>query len=164
MILLRFYADSLGDRTQFDKLVVTPYFKQIEYAMTAMCLHTTDDVNIYKQINIKKNPYAYLLFLVDNLQDWSRIFETSPEWPIYQLYGFQLKEESMQVHLKYLLKSDTWSPTVLENSNQSYTQKKELIDRICQNNVISNSLFGISLNVEYHRNYTTEPLTLRCNF
>ncbi len=97
--------------------------KKLKLALAAICLHDLpDDLKMYiKKIDFWCNPYAYLLFLIDNLQEWFRNLRPNEKWPSYNL--FKINKTENQLELSYILTHEQWEQE-MEDRVKSSVRKK----------------------------------------
>jgi hypothetical protein len=97
--------------------------KTLKLALAAICLHDLpNDLDMYiRKIDFWRNPYAYLLFLIDNLQDWFRNLRPNEEWPSYNLLKIGKTENRLE--LSYILTHENWTKD-MEDSVKGSVRKK----------------------------------------
>lgn len=106
-------------------------FGSLRKAMGAIALHALHNVEdgdisrSTEQISFNLNPYAYLLFLVDNIQDWSRPFANIQDWPTYELTHFS--SAGKKIRLDYVLTFENWTTAKKDQTRESLRTRKELI-------------------------------------
>jgi len=118
-------------------------------AIGAIALHNLPR-DLVEKIQFDLNPFSYLLFLVDNIQDWARSPEFPNEWPIYHLSTF--KGEANTTTFKYVLSHEKWTPEMKERVEQSLQQKHELIETAKS----PSEQFGYKLLIKFESNDGTE--------
>jgi hypothetical protein len=99
--------------------------KTLKLALAAICLHDlTNDLDTYiRRIDFWRNPYAYLLFLIDNLQDWFRNLRPNEKWPSYNLLKIGRTEN--QLELSYILTHEKWTKDMEHSAKGSVREKFE---------------------------------------
>ena len=97
-------------------------FGAMKKAMGAIALHClpTDIEKYCNKINFQLNPFAYLLFLTDNIQEWGRP-SSDNSWPVYNLAKLSYNEHELKLH--YNLTCDDWS--LRFDEVKEYLDKKE---------------------------------------
>lgn len=65
-------------------------------------------------ISCQKNPYAYLLYLVDNIQDWGRTLFMSERYPDYHLTN--IAHDDKDFSLKIKPHHENWDDEVIRNT------------------------------------------------
>lgn len=103
------------------------YLKKISAAIALHAL-PNEDISFFKKIDFYSNPLAYLLILIDNIQDWNRTLKPSQEWPSYSLEYFDSDVDSMQ--LIYNLEHQLWTDKMKENVRRSLNEKRELLQTL----------------------------------
>nr|WP_320016069.1 hypothetical protein [uncultured Desulfobacter sp.] len=120
IIFFRNYLD-FNDKKNDD------YLKKISAAIALHAL-PMDDMYFFQRIDFYSNPLAYLLILIDNIQDWNRTLKPSQEWPSYSLEYFDSNVSSMQ--LIYNLEHQLWTNTMKDNVRISLNEKRELLQSL----------------------------------
>jgi len=118
-------------------------------AIALHALHRVGDNDVRKfteKISFDLNPYAYLLFLMDNIQDWSRPFTNVKDWPTYELTRFSLAGKNIK--LDYVLSFDNWTTPKKDETRESLRARKELILKAQK----PRPPFGIELTVTFESN------------
>lgn len=95
----------------------------LKLAMAAICLHDLPEGfdEYISRIDFWRNPYAYLLFLVDNLQEWFRNLRPNEAWPSYNLLEINRKNNELQ--LSYILTHERWTRDVERRAQTSVHEK-----------------------------------------
>lgn len=125
-LLYKQYTDEFGarfkDQWEYDSL---------ELAVGAIALHAIDFAkagrNIFKQADSKKNIFAYLLFIVDNIQDWDRNIFEGNKYPEYFLRNVLLGTND--ITLEYYITHEKWN-TSFEKEAISFVETKELLKSV----------------------------------
>ena len=81
-----------------------------------------------RKIRFDLNPFAFILILIDNLQEWSRTLPQNEIWPSYHLINFS--HEDNQIHLSYLLEHDNWTRAIEREVRNYLLQKKQMISQL----------------------------------
>ena len=107
-----------------------------------------DDSFIISKISFNKNPYAYLLFVVDNIQDWGRgLFpDVKDEWPEYILDDF--KTTDRDIVLDYRIEHETWAPEINNKVDNYLKEKREML----QTPVKTDPKLGIDITLNFTSN------------
>ncbi|MFT5700283.1 MAG: hypothetical protein ACI8ZB_003155 [Desulforhopalus sp.] len=111
----------------------------------AISLHNLCHVNyseIVRKINIVTNPFAYVLFIADCLQEWERPNNIDNDFPIFIMDNFYITPEN-DIIIKFILKHEHWTPQLVE-SQIEYIQKKE--DRL---NALDTTNVPFKIIIEY---------------
>ncbi len=112
-------------------------FAAVKRAAAAIALHglksddkPEKDYTYYiKKISFNKNPYAYLLFIIDNMQDWGRTLYIKKDklWPEYILDSFQFISANDML-LDYHVVHDTWEEGIFEDVEKYLREKEEMLN------------------------------------
>jgi hypothetical protein len=97
----------------------------IESILSAIAMHAIKEKEYVKRINFALNPFAYLLFITDNLQEWSREANADNDDPITYLTEYEF--EKSKISIQFLLRHDNW-PKVVEQTIKNIGKAKELIE------------------------------------
>jgi hypothetical protein len=108
-------------------------FAAVKKAAAAIALHglkvdekpEKDYSYFIKRISFDRNPFAYLLFIIDNIQDWGRLLYVNKEkiWPEYILDNFIFTTDNNML-LDYHVVHDTWEEGIYEDV-EKYLEEKE---------------------------------------
>ncbi len=95
----------------------------LKLAMAAIFLHDLPNsfAKYIRKINFRRNPYAYLLFLVDNLQEWSRNLRPNEAWPSYNLE--EVDRKGNELKLSYILTHEKWTKNRERKAKRSVREK-----------------------------------------
>ncbi|MCK5158159.1 MAG: hypothetical protein KAR08_03315, partial [Candidatus Heimdallarchaeota archaeon] len=90
-ILLDVVINDLSDPNKFKDDWL---FNKLNFIAGAISLHSLDikDRKYIRKISFEDNPYAYILFLIDNIQDWSRAIVPNTKYAEYQLKDFNISD------------------------------------------------------------------------
>jgi len=99
----------------------------IKQIVAAIILHSLPSAqkHIFKKIQFKHNPYAYLLFIADNIQDWSRYVLQHPRRANYILDRFH--NEQTKLRIDFILSDNEWPTEMKEKTSQALDEKKALL-------------------------------------
>jgi hypothetical protein len=111
-------------------------YEALNRAISAVALHSlkidkdTDDSYFIKKISFQHNPYAFLLFLVDNVQDWNRSSfpDASEKWAEYFLDHFS--SDASKIELRYSITHERWEDIDLETVRNFLGYKKKMLEMI----------------------------------
>jgi hypothetical protein len=90
-------------------------------AMSAVAMHDLKQKHAW-YLSFDTNPYAYLLFLLDNLQDWGRSNASSGKFADFHLVGFHQEACTMNLYIEAT--HELW------NKDTEKAIKKFIIDKI----------------------------------
>ena len=99
----------------------------LQYAASAIAIHATKKEDIINQISFENNPISYLLFLVDNLQEWSRTLRPNDKYASYNLDSFSFDENPSTIYLNYILTHEKWEKSVIKDVKASLEEKRLLL-------------------------------------
>jgi hypothetical protein len=91
----------------------------------AIALHALKESHYLEAIDFDRNPLAYLLFIIDNIQDWNRTLRPSPKWPSYSLSSINYEPDGLC--LSYYLDHENWNPTMVERVKKSLIEKDNIL-------------------------------------
>jgi hypothetical protein len=134
-------------------------YKSMKFAMAAISLHNTHDQNIQTKITIDNNIYAFLLYFIDNIQDWHRSFLPSTEHPFYRFVGFGKSYDSSSIYLDYLLTSDSWPDGMVDNVKKGIDARKIAIHA-----PINIKKLGITVEIRYFTFNQDSPEIIKRTF
>jgi hypothetical protein len=91
VILCHTMLKQLCKRKSFKSVKSDWTYKSLKLAAGGISLHALkiEDKNVINEIDFVTNPYSYLLFLLDNVQEWSRNIVSSDKWSTYTLTKFE---------------------------------------------------------------------------
>ncbi len=108
--------------------------KALQLAAAAIALHAipSEQKKYLKKINFNANPLAYLLFIIDSLQEWNRAISPSVkwpnrsrkpkhEWPAYHLASFNVLEKSLE--FRYIVLHEKWSANLKNKTLEAIKEK-----------------------------------------
>ena len=108
----------------------------VKKAIAAVCLHSLtideakDDSFFIKRISFHRNPYAFLLFLIDNIQDWNRsnFPDIGDKWAEYFLDRFSV--DSSLITMNYRINHERWEDQDRIMVNKFLINKKKMLEMI----------------------------------
>jgi len=126
--------------------------------MGAITLHTLSDKRLLEKISCNRNVYAFLLFIIDNIQDWSRAFKPDKKHPNYHLIHFSNNEDK-RIILDYSLTSDSWSDEMKVDVHKFINSKKQILNKPARFN---HKGWGIEIKIKFHMLREDKPLKVVC--
>lgn len=111
----------------WDKVESSKLYQALQAAIAAIAIHNFQYKMDRKRVNLESNFYAYLLYLIDNIQDWSRSPAAVDEWPKYWLSSFERKDENLRIDIEYRLYHDSWTNSMEKRVNKGLRKKKEAV-------------------------------------
>lgn len=99
----------------------------LKKASTAIALHAlpSELKSHISKISFNTNPFAFILILVDQLQEWSRSLRQNEKWPSYHLMKFS--NQGNKICLSYSLESNIWSANNKRKVRDYIKKKKQII-------------------------------------
>ena len=94
-------------------------------AVAAIAIHSVKDEGFVNKICFEKNPIAFLLFLVDNIQEWNRSLAPHKTFASYNLIDFNFCDNKLS--LKYLLTHESWGRATQTAARDSLNEKETLL-------------------------------------
>jgi len=140
---------SLSEFNAIDNLNILPTLK---LAMGAIIGHNFaaykngSDYEYLACLDFIKNPFAYLLFIIDNIQDWNRTIIENDEYPEYHLAEYSYNNKKWK--LTYLLIHDDWSTPRIDSLEKSIADRKLMFDQLIK----PTKLLGYSFSIYFIAN------------
>ena len=102
----------------------------LRQAACAIALHSPPigPHNWIRYIDFSKCPFGFLLFLIDNLQEWDRFTGYSDRWPNYRLTSFWLKNG--YINFVYTLNHEDWHDARIEETKIYVQNQIKLIRQL----------------------------------
>jgi hypothetical protein len=119
---LLYYFNGNWDKVESSKL-----YQALQAAIAAIAIHNFQYKMDRKRINIESNFFAYLLYLIDNIQDWSRSSAAVDEWPKYWLSSFERKDENLRIDIEYHLYHNSWTNSMEKRVAKGLRKKKKAV-------------------------------------
>lgn len=126
----------------------------------AIALHAMPfkDVRSYiSLISFNHNPLAYLLYVVDQLQEWSREIRPSLKWPTYCLVD--IFYHNSDITFDYILEHEKWNGSMKTRVRESLHDKQLMIHLPIK----PDPLIGIKININFLTNQgdtSFEPISI----
>jgi|GEM_PF-4162085 len=95
-----------------------------------------------EKINIEMNPFAYILYITDCLQEWERPANIDDDYPQFILDDFYISREN-NVKIKFILKHKNWNDEIVQS------QMKYIKDKECKINTLNTSNQPFKIDIEY---------------
>lgn len=159
LILGKTYLESIYSTT-LSTVDETRLRDRLKYATAAIALHAysyDDSVKIIKKINFDLNPFAYILYIVDNIQEWNRAINPNEDWPIYNLA--ELNENNEEINITYLLVHDNWDDSRTSKVVDALAEKENKLLLATPPTPSDNLAFHIKFVA--NNGYEFKPITLR---
>ena len=106
-------------------------------------------------VEYSNNPVAYILFIVDCIQDWSRYVPVEPRWPDYHLSA--VYSDLTDVNFDFILTDRWWGAKMHSDVIEGINGKKKRLEHIQRKANDSN----VSLNLNYKSNDNLLKTTLK---
>jgi hypothetical protein len=155
-VLYRSAIRFLTQTKTFKEVKASWLFTVLRTAIGAIAVHNLhkckkeEIAENFKKIGFTSNPFAYLLFLLDNIQDWSRPSLSHKDWPVYNLASFSSSDST--VKLDYCLTHDDWTDAIINNVKDSLSEKKQHLQGVKG----PRPRVGIDLRVSFESNEGTK--------
>lgn len=139
----------INKKCNYGDIKSSPFYGPFINAMGATAVHglKLDNITEIGKINFDNNPYAYILFLFDNLQDWNReIYESRDKYDRayvkYYLADFSVGDYSFNIN--YHLSHESWDQ-VFEDTKKSIDDRRKLLSTP----IPPSNKSGLRLNVNF---------------
>jgi len=99
----------------------------VRWATQAIALHNLSHdryFEIINKISINENPFAYVLFITDCLQEWERPNNIDFDYPTFMLDDFKVDKQN-NIRIKFILKHRHWSKNLVEEQLKYIKGKEE---------------------------------------
>lgn len=133
-----------GDPTCIE---ASPVFHPLLLSVGAVAVHNAkphEDPEIVNSIAFNRNPYAYVLFAMDKIQDWSRMLIPDEDYPDYILTKFHAADDG-RIELSYNVVHRTWPPKVRNSFRKEVKKREDMFGKIERNA----SALGVSVHVKF---------------
>ena len=148
LILCRIYFEDQRNSKSWR----TEGLKKAACAVALHALPKKHESNI-KKMNFYSNPFAFVLTLVDNLQDWERSDGQNQLWPSYHLMDFSVSNN--QIHIFYLIEHRNWTKRVRNRVEKSLREKERKLRLIPRPNPPLNLEITIDFTTNENFSYTS---------
>lgn len=112
----------------------------------SIALHAISEKDFIRNIDFYSNPMAYLLLIIDNLQDWNRALWPNKLWPAY--YLSDLKSSDNDIALEYHLYHEKWTKSMERRVKEALYDKQQRIYAIQK----PNPSLNLSINITFTSN------------
>lgn len=134
--------------------------KIMETAVPAVALHALP-VSIrarhIKRIKFETHPVAYILLLIDELQEWSRSLRASEIWPYYTLFDFSSDKDSLM--LNYQIRHKSWSAATETAFRKALCEKRRRLRSLSRPKPPIN--FELTANFSSDHGLNFKPISLK---
>jgi len=99
----------------------------LRMAASAIALHglPAKEEEYIKKISFDANPLAYLLLVIDHLQEWDRSVRPHKKWPCYNLLHFEATNNGM--HVSYVLTHEKWTASMIKRVGKNIAEKTRVL-------------------------------------
>lgn len=105
-----------------------PIFKALLPALGAIFAHNLKkDGQWYYEIKAENNLFAFLLCLMDQVQEWDRSKRMDAKWPESILSKFERDDTQRSIFIEYNLFHREWPQDVIDRTQKSINEKNTLI-------------------------------------
>lgn len=158
MILLRTYIDFLSKEKGLNFESEHWRIDDLKLVCASIALHNIPlrYEKYLEMISFNLNPYAYLLILIDNLQEWHRSMRLSDKYPSYNLRTFETKSDS--ISLFYILLHENWTKKMKNDTIKSLSEKAKLINLLKRPHPSFN--FNISIKFQSNEGHLFDPISI----
>lgn len=159
MILCRSYIDYLSKSKIWNSSKERWRIDILRLAVCAIALHALPlkEKRYISKISFNSNPVAYLLLVVDSLQDWARTLRPSEKWPSYNLCDFKSSNDS--IYLSYVLSHENWTNDMIRRVQRSLREKADKIKLPSKPKPSLN--FHIFAEFESNHGHKFDPISLK---
>lgn len=144
----------------WEKITDSKLYKAMLKAIAAVALHNLRNNADRKKIKTVPNFYSFLLFLLDNVQDWSRFSTSAAQWPRFWLSNFQINANDYKIILTYRLFHTHWTQEMEKGVKKKLQDIKEAIDCIKD----QKHKLGLSFEVHYKNLHPKIQETITISF
>jgi hypothetical protein len=155
MILYNSVLNELLAHDQWNTVKNSEMFNSLRYAAGAVALHNARTLEHRRLLGAGRNRYAYLLFILDNIQDWSRVFQSFGGRPTFQLVQFYLDVANSTMSLDYYLRCEPWNSDAESNIKNAIEERRRMILAP----IPVASPLGVNVVVRYHTSQSIGGIT-----
>lgn len=132
--------------------------KKLIWSSSAIACHNFSYSN-KKHISFQKNPYAYILYILDSIHDWDRTIFENEEWPDYHLRDFQRSDIGLTLDIQLI--DDTWPPEMINNVLESLNSKRIEFENL-ENGPSPSYSFSLVINYSFNTDKInwSDPITI----
>lgn len=125
LILARSYINYLSTSKKWEnkkELWRTQLLKKVAAAIALHALPSSRE-DLINKISFDLNPVAYILFLVDNIQDWNRSLRPSEKHPTYILTDYT--SSGKEISIGYTLEHGRWKKKMVTDAKNYIADKQK---------------------------------------
>ena len=111
----------------WNKVKDTKLYQALLKASAAIAIHNFKWRRDRKRIDLEANFYAYILFFIDNIQDWSRYSTTAAKWPRFWLADFSTDASNQTIKIDYKLHHNSWNSSMEKRVKRGLKEKREAV-------------------------------------
>lgn len=161
ILISRILISEFLEENTFDDVKETWKFQVLVSAIAAISLHNLSPGNVGEAVTINKisynrNPLAFILMLIDNIQDWNRNIFPDEKYPDYHLNDVIIRGEEFT--LKYVISHNTWDSKTQEIVEKYLAEKTSIVSLLTK----PDPVFGAKILVHFERNdgFKYEPIVI----
>lgn len=113
-------------RNTVSKIFNSTDYKVYSRSISAICLHSMP--SHVEDISFELNPFAFLLYLFDNLHDWGRAIYENNNYPSYHLESVRVDDDSIVIESH--LKAKSWTGELISDTRKGIEKKKSAIEKL----------------------------------
>jgi hypothetical protein len=160
LLLSRILLADLIGKNELNHVIKSWKYKSLGLAAGAIAIHNLDsnsetETSLIPKIKYEKNPLAYLLFIVDNIQDWSRTLFRDENFPEYKLEKYSLSNNDMR--LEYAVIHTDWNDEAKQSVDDFLKAKSLILKKLKK----PTNPFGLNISLHFHGNNNNiyQPIT-----
>lgn len=162
ILISRILISEFLEENSFDDVKKTWKFHVLMSAIAAISLHNLSPGNVGESVTINKvsydrNPLAFILMLIDNIQDWNRNIFPEEKYPDYHLDDVIITGD--EFILKYVISHNTWDSTTQEIVEKYLAEKTSIVSLLTK----PSPPFGAKISVHFQRNdgHKYDPIVIQ---
>lgn len=110
----------------------------LQLSLSAVLLHNIANKKYKNTItpvfNLNKNCFAWILFFIDNIQDWSRDLVSEEILSVCKFKSIQAFDFTKTIEINFLLDHKNWSPEVIRDTDKWLEEKIASLKNYCPKN------------------------------
>jgi hypothetical protein len=128
-ILFKSAIESMGSTrgSSIETWDMLPSLRKAMGAIAVHNLHKSEKKEYVSKIGLSENPFAFLLFFTDSIQDWSRS-SSDESWPVYSLKSLSVIDDKLC--LKYILDHDRWTAGMHKKALEGLEEKCVFLNKL----------------------------------
>lgn len=121
---------------------------KIDLACSAIALHNSHNYSdranpkqIITHVDVSQSPFSVILFIIDNIQDWSRDNEIAKPNTTFLLTSVQTGPKSVNIDI--LVRADFWTAELVDSTKKQIKFKRDILMAVPQ------GAFGLTVTIKY---------------